>query len=242
MSTKQPGVSFVMPVYNEEAIIKQSVTDLLGYLDQIIPNYEVILVENGSTDQTIPILAELKKSRDPLTVLHNKDADFNQAVYRGINEAQNRWVILIQADFWGQDFIQKAYDTITDPDQNPSLIQGTRFADSARDDRPWWRQEISSGFNTALYCLFGYPGTDTHANKVLDTKRLDTIIEQCVLTQNGGLIETEINIRANRDGFAIKEIPQTIQEVRPSRFNMIRTTISDIGELLYLFYLIHIEN
>jgi len=59
-----PHISIVIPIYNEQAILHAAVVDLRERLKPLGWSYEIILAENGSKDQTIPIGHELAAKYD----------------------------------------------------------------------------------------------------------------------------------------------------------------------------------
>ena len=58
-SRPAPSISIVIPVYNEEAILRAAVVDLIDRLESLERSYEIILAENGSTDRTAALGFEL---------------------------------------------------------------------------------------------------------------------------------------------------------------------------------------
>ena len=59
MTAQPPQISIVIPIYNEEGILRAAVVDLRERLSPFGWNYEIILAENGSRDRTIAIAKEL---------------------------------------------------------------------------------------------------------------------------------------------------------------------------------------
>ncbi|HEY6541278.1 MAG TPA: glycosyltransferase family 2 protein, partial [Ktedonobacteraceae bacterium] len=109
-STTQPEssplVSVIVPARNEERNIRRCVTSLL---EQGYPNFEVIVVDDGSTDATPRILDEIAQSHprgNRLFVLRLRDrlppgwAGKPHAIYSGTKEARGEWLLLTDADTW----------------------------------------------------------------------------------------------------------------------------------------------
>jgi chlorobactene glucosyltransferase len=100
-----PSVSIIVPARNEERNIRRCVTSLLA---QDYENYEVIVVDDGSTDGTERILDEIAKSdphADRLWVLRLKDlpagwAGKPHALHSGVQEAHGDWLLFTDADTW----------------------------------------------------------------------------------------------------------------------------------------------
>jgi len=105
-SRKDPLVSVIVPARNEERNIRRCVESLL---EQDYDNYEVIVVDDGSTDATPRVLDELLASHcnaNRLHVLRLRDnlprgwAGKPHAIHKGTQEAQGEWLLFTDADTW----------------------------------------------------------------------------------------------------------------------------------------------
>lgn len=85
-------VSVVIPVYNGEQYIQETLESVLG---QTYPDVEVIVVDDGSTDSTLDILASYG---DRLRVFRQKNSGAAAARNKGIQEATGKWVAFVDAD------------------------------------------------------------------------------------------------------------------------------------------------
>lgn len=101
-----PLVSIIVPARNEERNIRRCVTSLL---EQDYAHFEVIVVDDGSTDDTPRILEEIAQSHPRgkrLFVLRLRDslppgwAGKPHAIYSGTKEARGEWLLLTDADTW----------------------------------------------------------------------------------------------------------------------------------------------
>lgn len=95
-----PSLSVIIPACNEEGSIRQAVSQLL---DQDYPDFEVIAVNDRSTDHTGVILEELKLKYPQLKVVTITDVPphwlgKNHAVYQGVKQAKGEWLLLTDAD------------------------------------------------------------------------------------------------------------------------------------------------
>jgi len=105
-STSLPPVSIIVPARNEEANIRRCVSSLL---DQDYDNFEVIVVDDGSTDKTALILDDIVASHpraDRLYVLRLRGdlpdgwAGKPHAIHKGTQEASGSWLLFTDADTW----------------------------------------------------------------------------------------------------------------------------------------------
>src|SRR5437763_15278144 len=99
------SVSIIVPARNEERNIRSCVTSLL---EQDYDDYEVIVVDDGSTDATAAILDEIAQThphKDRLWVLHLRNlpegwAGKTHALHAGVQEATGDWLLFTDADTW----------------------------------------------------------------------------------------------------------------------------------------------
>lgn len=97
--------SIIIPVYNAEAFIQ---TTLQSIYNQTFPDYEIIVVNDGSTDDTAEILA---RQADPrLRVFHQANAGVSVARNRAISESRGKYVAFLDADdVWTRDHLALAH-------------------------------------------------------------------------------------------------------------------------------------
>lgn len=118
---EKESISVVIPAYNETGTIEDVVKDAIGILKKIKINYEILLVDDGSTDQTGKIADRLAKKDKHIRVVHHRqNKGFTGAMRTGFSNAKMHLVFLAPAD--GQfDFRQfpkfieaiKGYDVVT---------------------------------------------------------------------------------------------------------------------------------
>ena len=105
-TTNSPLISIIVPARNEERGILRCIDSLLT---QDYDNYEVIVVNDGSTDKTGDILAELQRThvhKERLRVLHLQDelpsgwAGKPHALHSGVEQARGEWLLFTDADTW----------------------------------------------------------------------------------------------------------------------------------------------
>ena len=97
---KEPAVSFVTPIYNEEGIIAEMLANLHDVISKHPEwNAEVILVEDGSKDGTRAILEkEAPKYPEMQLILHETNLGYTPSLKDGLAKAQGRYIMYIGAD------------------------------------------------------------------------------------------------------------------------------------------------
>lgn len=236
MQKTESAFSIVVPVYNEETLLKSSLLELRSQIENKgLEEYEIILVENGSTDGTLLVLKDLSRSFSQLKILQVPYADYGKALREGIEYSRFPRIILFNVDFWDIDFLEEALSFLEDYD----CVLGSKMTKGSIDKRPLSRRIISLVFNLILKLLFGYSGTDTHGIKSFRAQTIKPLISQCVT--NKELFDTELIIRAQRFGLLMKELPVCIEEKRPTRYRFIDRFRSAVKDLIFLFWIIKIK-
>lgn len=93
----QPLVSFVVPVYNVEKYLSECVESILH---QTNPNFEVILVDDGSPDHSPELCDHFAACDSRVSVIHKQNAGVSVARNCGINAAKGDWICFVDGDDW----------------------------------------------------------------------------------------------------------------------------------------------
>ena len=112
----KPFVSVVVPAYNEEAIVEENLSKICKYMDSIEDEYdwELIFIDDGSTDSTGEKADSFAKSRDNVHVLHHiVNFNLGQALRYGFNNCRGEYVVTMDLDLsYSPDHIKKLLDAI----------------------------------------------------------------------------------------------------------------------------------
>ena len=130
-------ISIVIPVFNEAGIVREAAEDLCRKLDVLGWDYELILAENGSSDGTLEILAELEARIPRIRHIHEPEPNYGRALKRGILEARGEQVICDEIDLCDVDFYQRALPLLN---EGVDLVVGSKAMKGANDGRPFIRR------------------------------------------------------------------------------------------------------
>jgi glycosyltransferase involved in cell wall biosynthesis len=236
-----PDVSIVIPVYNEEGILREAVTELLDGLAQVrsalgAPGlaFEVIVAENGSTDRTAELAAHLAAERPDVRTFSLGEPNYGKALRRGILEARGAHVICDEIDLCDLDFHRRALSHLRHGDCD--MVIGSKAMKGASDERPMLRRAATRVINGLLRAALDFQGTDTHGLKAFDRRALLPVVEACVIDRD--LFASELVIRAGRAGLHLLEIPIRLHEKRPPAINLARRVPHVLRGLAKLTYVI----
>jgi len=116
MSSMNSLVSIVLPAYNEEQILHENMEVLLSYLEDFGDKYrwEIIIVNDGSSDGTAKIADDLSENYDIIKAIHHKNnAQLGAALQTGFNISKGDYVITLDIDLsYSPDHIGKLLSTI----------------------------------------------------------------------------------------------------------------------------------
>ena len=245
MSAPAPDVSIVIPVYNEEGILREAVTELRAGLDGLraqlaAPDlaFEIVIAENGSRDATAELAARLADesvgARDPVRWFSLGEPNYGKALRKGILEARGAVVICEEIDLCDLEFHRRALEHLRHGDGD--LVIGSKAMKGASDHRPLMRRAATRVLNGMLRVALDFRGTDTHGLKAFHREALLPIVEACVIDRD--LFSSELVIRAGRADLHVIEIPITLQEKRPPAINLVRRVPNVLRGMAKLTYVI----
>lgn len=226
-------LSVVIPVFNEADLVTETVEAVTAYLRSSGETFEVRVVENGSTDDTLAIAQSLSSSIPELAIQHLPDADYGAALRAGLLAAQGDVVVNFDVDYYDFNFLGSAVGEIRSAEAGaPDIIVGSKRAPGAADTRAWYRRFVTWTFTTLLRMLFGMRVSDTHGIKALRRQTVTPIAERCIFGND--LFDTELVLRSERANLIVAEIPVAVIERRPSRTSIFRRVPRTVLGLLRL--------
>lgn len=240
-----PAVSIVIPVYNEEGILREAVAgmraELVGLGQQLGLAgwaWEIILAENGSSDRTVAIAQELAAAHADVVTFSTGEPNYGKALRLGIESARGRWVICEEIDLCDAAFHAQALARLLAGDAD--LVIGSKAMRGAHDERPIMRRAATRVMSGLLRVALNFRGTDTHGLKAFDRARMLPVVRACVVERD--LFASEMVVRAARQGLAVLEIPITLAEKRPPAVNLIKRVPNVLRGLAKLTWVIRIAN
>ena len=220
-----------MPAYNEAAMLTQSLHEIVDGLRARGVEHEVLVVENGSTDDTRAVAEQLAHDLSEVRVLTLGASDYGEALRSGILAARAPAIVTFDADYYDLAFLDRACARLAAAPA-PAIVVGSKRAPGTVDDRSWMRRAITAAFVGALRVGFALSVSDTHGMKALDRDAVTPLARRC---RNGrDLFDTELVLRAGRAGLLVAELPVTVVERRPSRTPITRRALRTAWGLVRL--------
>src|SRR5437762_1412271 len=192
-----PELSVVMPAHNEEGLLDTTLTEVTKALRGRALRFEVLVVENGSTDATLADARAFAADDNTVVVLARPIADDGEAMRAGILAATGAVVVVFDVDYYDAEFVDRVLPALS-VDDGPAIVVGSKRAPGTTDTRPWPRRAITAAFALVLRLGFGLRVSDTHGMKGMRRVVVEPIVRQC---RNGtDLFDTELVLRADRAG------------------------------------------
>jgi dolichol-phosphate mannosyltransferase len=190
-------LSLVIPAYNEEAVIAQSIAEADASLARLGYEYEILVVDDGSSDQTATLVEEAARSRPRVRLLrHGENGGYGAALRTGFTAARFEYIAFTDADC--QFDVSDLGSLLSLADRVPVVV-GYRVQ---RQD-PALRRFVSWSYNLLVRTLLGTRVRDCDcALKVFRKEALAELLPEA----SGFFVNTEMMARARQLGYEVAEV------------------------------------
>ena len=111
MNTTNPTISIIVPIYNTGAFLRECIDSIVG---QSYSDYELILVDDGSTDECSIIEEHYAEKYDNIMILHSNSGCVSSARNMGIEHAKGKYILFVDSDdYLKPDCLKILHETIT---------------------------------------------------------------------------------------------------------------------------------
>lgn len=225
----QDSISIVIPAYNEEATIAAVVEEARGVLASLTTDYEVLVVDDGSTDRTRE-LADHSAQADPahVRVIHHElNRGFAGAIKTCYANATKDWVFLAPAD--KQVDLRELADFV-------ALTDGADIIVGYRKNRaePFYRSFNSWSFHMLCRIFFGIKLKQISTSKLYRRTLLQSI--SITAAPSSAMVEPEVIYKAMQRGARIREVgmthyPRAAGKAKGTGLRMIVNTFAELFRL-----------
>jgi glycosyltransferase involved in cell wall biosynthesis len=197
-------ITAFLPVYNEEQNIGSVVRKVRDVLEKTADKWEVLIIDDGSSDQTVASVMEPIKSDERIRLIsHKENRGYGAALKSGFYNAKYNWISFIDSD--GQFDYSEIYGFIEkQKETNADLVIGYY----KKRQVSYFKKLTSKIWELSVLILFGLRVRDIDCGfKLIRKDVIDSIPK--LESERGAFISSELLIKARKKGFKIVEIPVT---------------------------------
>jgi glycosyltransferase involved in cell wall biosynthesis len=228
---RQVSVEVVVPVYNEEDALPQSIPALCAYLETYFPyRWSVVIADNASTDATLSVAEGLASAYPGVSVLHLNEKGRGRALKAAWSASEADIVAYMDVDLstnlWS--FLPLVAPLATG---QSDVAIGSRLLRGAMVTRQWKRELISRCYNVLIKALFGNGFSDAQCGfKAVKRSVAQELLPQ--IEDGEWFFDTELLLLAEERGYRLSEVPVDWVEDLDSRVDIASTALDDVEGLL----------
>ena len=228
-----PRYSIVVPAYNEAERLTSSLQRILTYIEESKWSAEIIIVNDGSRDETAAMVKEFAE-RSPIVRLIENPGNRGKgySVRNGMLNASGQFLLFTDADLSSP--IEEAPKLLAAIENGQADVAiGSRYLQSELQTRkqPIHRRMLGRAFNLALRAILGLSYVDTQCGfKAFSRNAVSTIFPNMKIERWG--FDPEILFLAKRYGLRVVEVPVSWAHDHRSKINPIRDGTRMFGELM----------
>ena len=192
------GISLVFPVHNESFIIEQTLRNYIAELTDRVPDLEVVVAEDGSTDDTKIVLERLEHELPIRLFMSDERKGYQRAVIDAIAHATKPWIFVVDSDY---QFAAIDFWRLEPYRKDADIILGVK---TPRRD-PFHRVFLSWGYNVLMKAVFRVPYIDMDTGFRLIRKSVADEISPEI--RHMSFFTAEFVIRAHYAGYRIIQVP-----------------------------------
>lgn len=219
------NISVIIPTYNEEVLIQDTLERTAAFLQGKYDFYEIIITDDGSLDSTLNIVQTLARKNPHIKVLSsNQNHGKGYAVRQGMLQAKGDYVFFMDADLSTPlDEIPNLLDGMNR--ENADVGIGSRALTESRLVKPqnFLRQSMGKIFNILFQIVLMRGIKDSQCGfKCFRRESIKSIFNQAVIS--GFCFDAEILFIARKRGFLILELPVKWINCEDSRVSIISSS------------------
>jgi len=232
MADSDVRVDVVIPVYNEEHVLAESVGRLGAFLGARLPyRWRIVIADNASVDRTPEVGRRLAAEDSRVTYLRLEQKGRGRALRRAWLDSDADVVSYMDVDLsTNLEHVPELIDAIVH--QGYDVAIGSRLRHGARVTRQWKREVISRGYNL-LIKLFFPRRTFSDAQcgfKAVSRRVADHLIP--IVENNHWFFDSELLLRAEQHGYRVAEVPVEWIEDLDTRVKIFHTAMEDVRGLV----------
>ena len=170
-------LSVIVPTYNQEKNIVKTLTAVFGYLSEQAYSNEIIVVDDGSLDQTVPLIRAWVQDKANILLICSTHKGKASAVLQGLRASQGDFVLFTDADLATPiEEVRRLLVWLTDHDFQIAIASREGLG-AQRENEPIYRHWMGRVFNLIIKLVLGLPYEDTQCGfKVFSRRSLKAIL------------------------------------------------------------------
>jgi len=232
-------ISVVMPAYNEQFHISNAIDETRRVLEESNCDYEIIVVDDGSTDNTFNEASKISSIHEEVQVVKcNSNGGKGQALKFGSNQARGDLIIFLDADLdLHPNQIHVLYQYLDN--SGSDVVIGSKRHPLSKLDYPMHRKIISNTYYLLVKALFGLPIRDTQTGIKLFKKQVLEDVSPRVLVKRYAL-DLELLAVAHHHGYTIIEAPIILDFKKRGRIRP-KDVFQVLMDTMAIFYRLYIS-
>jgi dolichyl-phosphate beta-glucosyltransferase len=231
---KRPTYSIVIPAYNEGARIGNALSEVLRCVHQRGWNAEILVVDDGSLDNTSAIVSDMAALNPEVRLLKNpQNRGKGYSVRHGMLSASGDIVMFTDADLSAP--IQEAEHLFDALREGADIAIGSRWLERNRQvlRQPFYRQFFGRCFNAVTRLVMKLPFADTQCGFKAFRRPVAQAIFQLQRIDRWGF-DPELLFIALKKGYTVREVPVTWGHDERSRLSYLRDGVKMLEDIAYV--------
>ena len=226
---RAPWLSVVIPAYNEEGRLPGTLAHVLAYLEGQGLTFEILAVDDGSTDRTVEVVKQLAGRDERIRVIREGHRGKGAAVRAGALAAAGQRIVFCDADL--SNPVEELTRLPARLVEAPVVIASREGHGANRVDEPFYRHLMGRVFNFVVRSL-AVPGVhDTQCGLKAFTREAARELFSRQTIEGFGF-DVELLFLARKHGYRVLEIPVTWRHVPASRVDPLRDTLRMFTDVL----------
>lgn len=226
-------LSVICPFYNEGQILREAVERLLARLDGLDCTWELLVVDDGSTDGSGELAFELARSDDRLRVLsYAFNRGRGHALRTGIAQARGAVIVTTEIDLsWGEDIVERLVEAMQQDPDSDIVIASPHLPGGGYRNVPAKRVFLSRFGNRVIRACMSNAAT---MNTGMTRAYRRDVIRSLPLDEDRKEFHLEVVLKAQALGYRIREIPAVLEwrEYKHEGRRVARKSSSKVKQLM----------
>jgi glycosyltransferase involved in cell wall biosynthesis len=222
--------TFIIPAYNEEKRIFNTLIKLTKYFEKTFKDYEIICIVDG-IDNTDKIVNRMIRKNSKIKLLKfTHRLGKGGAIAEGVKKANGKKLMIIDAD---ASIPLKSIPIMINLLEDYDIVSGSRFLNKVKIKSPIHRKLLSKACSFIERKIFNLKVSDPQFGfKAYRTNAIKELVK--ITTINNGAWDLETMINVQRKGFSIKDFPLDYYYTKHSKVNVFSTTKQILFSILKL--------